>query len=156
MRLLSKIVLLCGVSTAAALAASVPVTISLSAENPIVKPGSEVYLKIQLMNSSAYPIDCGKALTDGLDRAYQYDVHLEGGVEAPKRIKKHPEIGDEFSAYPCTVQPGETADITAGAISRLFDMTQPGKYEVQASRTVMIDGKSYLIKSNKITVVVAK
>jgi hypothetical protein len=53
----------------------------------------------------------------------------------------------------CNLKPGETIT-NDSRISWLFDMSRPGKYVIQVSRTIPEDDKSSVVKSNSITVTV--
>ena len=52
----------------------------------------------------------------------------------PKMQRAHPEIGESFSPWPCTVKPGASANAAGGLISQLFSFREPGQYTVVVSR----------------------
>lgn len=131
-----------------------PFSIKISVENPEVKVGSEIHIKIQLKNESNHDVDCSGAPSNGLDRAYQYEVLDDSAKMANKVLRSHPEVGETFSVWACSVKPGETANAAGGIISRLYDMRRPGRYTIQVSRAISDNPKDGVVKSNKITVTV--
>ena len=70
-----------------------------------------------------------------------------------KRIYPHPELAPSSAILDRIVKPGESI---AGSqdISRLFEMSRPGKYVIQASRRISDEKDSEVVKSNKVTVTV--
>lgn len=152
---LGSILLIVVVASCQSSAAQQPFSITISAEQAQVKVGSSVNLKIQMTNTSNRELNCGGAPSNGLDRAYRYDVRDENGKAVPKIAKKHPEIGETFGVWPCSIKPGETASAAGGLISVLYDLTRPGRYTIQVSRPVSEDDpKSPVIYSNKVTITI--
>jgi hypothetical protein len=132
-----------------------PFSISISVEKPEVKAGSDVYIKIQMTNTSNHAVDCTRAPSNGSDRAYQYDVREVGGVPASKVARPHPEIGETFHSWPCVLNPGESTTMDDSLISKLYDMSRPAKYLIQVSRFISGDRKENgVVKSNTITLTV--
>jgi hypothetical protein len=129
-----------------------PFTLSLSVLTSNVESGSQVELVIVMKNISNHDLHYSLSYSNGLDRAYQYDVRDSSGRAVELLTKKHPEIGEPFHIWPQhVVRPGET-DSSGGAISNFYDMTKPGEYTIQVSRLLSDNPKDGVVKSNKITV----
>jgi hypothetical protein len=157
MRTLSVLILLCAGTTTwcQTTTAHAPFSITISTESAEVKAGSGVHLKIQMTNTSDHDVNCSGSPSNGLDRAYRYDVRDEDGKPAAKIARKHPEIGESFSFWPCSIKPGQTASAAGGLITVLYDLTRPGRYTIQVSRPISDqDPKSGVVYSNKIIVTV--
>ena len=114
-----------------------PLTIVIAVETPVVKAGSGVSVNGRLTNTSSKPLDasgcyCGPS---GLDSYLTWEVRDDKGHLAAKKVYPHPELATSSAILDRIVKPGESL---AGSqdIGRLFDMTRPGKYVIQASRRV--------------------
>jgi hypothetical protein len=134
-----------------------PLSIVINLETPTVKAGSGVSVKGRLTNTSNKPLDasgcyCGPS---GLDSYLTWEVRDDKGRMAAKRIYPHPELATSSAILDRIVKPGESI---AGSqdISRLFDMSRPGKYVIQASRRTSDEKDSDVVKSNKVTVTVIR
>jgi hypothetical protein len=152
-------ILLLGISFSAwcqSMTSQPPFSLNLSAAADNVTAGSDVHVKIEMKDVSNHDVDCTGAPSNGLDRAYQYEVRDDRGRLVPKIVKKHPEIGETFSTWPCRLKPGETATAAGGLISRLYDMSRPGQYTIQVSRSISDNPKDGVVKSNKITITVTE
>lgn len=132
-----------------------PLSIVITVETPIVKAGSGVSVYGRLTNTSNKPLDasgcyCGPS---GLDSYLTWEVRDEKGRVAAKRIYPHPELATSSAILDRIVKAGESI---AGSqdISRLFDMSRPGKYVIQASRRISDEKDSDVVKSNKVTLTV--
>ena len=132
-----------------------PFAVVIAVETPVVKAGSGVSVYGRLTNTSSKPVDasgcyCGPS---GLDSYLTWEVRDESGRLAAKRVYAHPELATGSAILDRIVKPGESL---AGSqdIGRLFDMTRPGKYVIQASRRVSDEKDSEIVKSNKVTVTV--
>lgn len=132
-----------------------PFTIVISCENPIVKAGAEVWMKVQLTNNSDQELDASGGFSDltGLDPNFLFDVRDGRGHLVSKRMYQHPELE---SGHPVnrTVKPGATLEQEQRP-SRLYDMSRPGKYVIQVSRRVSDNPRDGAIKSNRIWVTVS-
>jgi hypothetical protein len=133
-----------------------PFSITISAEKPDVKTGSEAYLKVRMKNISDHEVDCTRVPTNGWDGAYQYDVRDSHGNLAERilPVPGHPEIKDTSSIWPCILKPSESTN-DDHIISRLYDLSHPGKYVIQVLR--LINGghkEDGVVKSNTITITV--
>ena len=95
---------------------------------------------------------CGPS---GLDSYLTWEVRDDQGHFAAKRVYPHPELATRSAILERIVKPGESL---AGSqdISRLYDMSRPGKYVIQASRRVSDTKDAYVVKSNKVTVTVIR
>jgi hypothetical protein len=129
----------------------------INVETPFVKAGSGVSVNGRLTNISNPPLDtsgcyCGPS---GLDSYLTCEVRDDKGHLAAKRVYPHPELATSSAILERTVKPGESL---AGSqdISRLYDMSRPGKYVIQASRPVSDAKDAYVVKSNKVTVTVIR
>lgn len=133
---------------ASAQTANPPFIVMISAEAPAaniapdsytVKAGSEVFIKVRLTNTSLQDLSIG---VDSDSRTevnfyHHYEVRDGSGNSAKKRAITHPEIGSTGHGWPDRiVKPGETLEIDSDRISRLYDLTQPGKYTIQLTRAV--------------------
>jgi hypothetical protein len=121
-------------------------TINIRVENPVMKAGSDVFIKVQMINTSKQVIDCTMAPSNvtGADRKYQYRVR-DGAGNPAKELpidRKH----DGGSIWPCTLEPGRNTPPRDNLISRMYDFTSPGKYFVRVARGD--------VKSNTITITV--
>ena len=130
-------------------------SITVTTEKPDVKAGSDIYLRIKMTNTSNHDVDCTRVASNGSDRAYLYDVRDANGTPLEKAVRKHPEIGETFSSWPCVLKPGESTSEDENFLSPVYDMTRPGKYSVQVSRYISGGRKEDgLVRSNKITITV--
>ncbi len=134
-----------------------PLTIVIAVETPVVKAGSGVSVNGRLTNTSSKPLDasgcyCGPS---GLDSYLTWEVRDDKGHLAAKKVYPHPELATGSAILDRIVKPGESL---AGSqdIGRLFDMTRPGKYVIQASRRVSDEKDSEIVKSNKVTVTIIR
>jgi hypothetical protein len=132
-----------------------PLSIRLTIETSIVRVGSGVSVNGHLTNTSNKPLDasgchCGPS---GLDSYLTWEARDERGRMVAKRIYPHPELATGSAILDRIVKPGQSI---AGSqdISRLFDMSRPGKYVIQASRRISDEKDSDVVKSNKVTVTV--
>jgi hypothetical protein len=131
-----------------------PFTLTLSTDHSQVHVGDQVLIKIVMTNISDKQIDCTGMPSNGLDRNYQYEVHDEDGQVVPKIRPKYPDIGETSSVWPCILKPGESHESAGGLISRLYDLSRPGRYMIQAQRLINGDAHRAVVKSNMITITV--
>jgi hypothetical protein len=138
-----------------------PFSLTISTEHDRVKVGSEVLVQITLTNTSDQEIALGKA-PGNLPQAeseYLVEVHDSRGQTAPdtdygRKIKQN-KIVVSFSRVSATVGPGES--LKDGVIlTKLYDLSRPGKYSVQLLRKVPPQLGDGLIKSNKVTITVTE
>jgi hypothetical protein len=143
-----------------------PFVLTISVEDPAsqtgtdsytVKAGSEIFIKVQLKNTSKHnlSLDYDADPRTGVGFSHQYEVRDSSGSPAQKRPISHPETGSTGHGWPARIlKPGESMDINGDRISRLYDLSQPGKYTIQLSRIASVDAKDDVVKSNTITVTV--
>ena len=136
---------------AVSLAPAQKVTLTLTSETPEITVGKLVLINVVMTNNSSREIRCDIGYQNELDFNYKYEVLYENGQPAPRIALKSP---INVSRYPCFVAPGKTTVGSGGMISQHFDFSRPGKYSIQASRSVIIAGVTETIKSNTITVTV--
>jgi hypothetical protein len=158
MRIVFAIVLITGWSATAAgqvQAAGLPFTLSISAEDVVVKPQADIYVNIQMTNTSKHDIDCSSSDNDmlGMDVKYHYDVRDGSGTPVPTRQLKHPELATGHFRL-CTLKPGKVANSNGNLINKLYDLSQPRQYVIQVSRDVSANPADGVVKSNKVTVTV--
>ena len=72
------------------------------------------------------------------------------GVWQQKKVYPHPELATGSAILDRIVKPGASLTGTQD-IGRLFDVTRPGKYVIQASRRVSDEKDSDIVKSNRVT-----
>lgn len=132
-----------------------PFSLTLIALTPRVESGTDVHIKIVMKNLSIHDLDSTPNYSNGLDKAYEYEVQDSTGKTVENWTKKHPEIAQTFSPMPPrSLKPGESSD-TSEVISAFYDMTQAGEYTIQVSRRVSNNPKDGVVKSNKITIAIS-
>ena len=135
--------------------AKAPFAIVITVETPTVKAGTGVSIKVRLTNTSSQPLDasgcyCGPS---GLDSTFTWEVRDSSGHLIAKRVYPHPELATGSPILDRIIQPG--GDISGDQdISRLYDMTKPGKYVIQASRELPKEMGGGFVKSNAVSVTV--
>jgi hypothetical protein len=127
-------------------------SIGLSAEAPVVKAGSSVYMKVHLTNTSNQDLDDSGSIDEmtGVDPNFLFVVRDSLGRLVPKKMYKHAELA---GGHPVnrTVRPGESMSEEQD-VSRLFDMSRPGQYVIQVSRRASENPSDGVVRSNRITV----
>lgn len=131
-----------------------PFTIVVAAENSVVSPGADIWIKVSLTNSSNQNLDDSGSFSGrtSLDPNFQFDVRDQKGELVPKRRYEHPEL-DTGTPINRTLHPGESVT-QEQRVSSLYDMTQPGKYRVQVSMPVPKGLGKGRVKSNVVTVTI--
>lgn len=124
--------------------------LKLSAPKTTVKAGSNVYLKIQMTNTSDHPVDCSTFYVGGTDRRFRVEVRDAAGNRMKKK-NLHPEMMPGSFA-PCTLQPGGSTSRDE-LVSWANDLTHPGVYTIQVARVVG-QNEHDLVHSNIITITV--
>jgi hypothetical protein len=132
-----------------------PAALVITTEQPTVKAGSMVAITVHFTNTSKQPIDAGGTFNDatGLDSNFLFDVRDDKGHLAAKRAYRHPELWSGHAILDRVVKPDETLSEEQD-ISRLYDMTKPGKYVIQASRAIPKEMGGGVVKSNSVSVTV--
>ena len=124
-----------------------------------VKTGSEVFITVHLTNTSKKNLAFGYDADSrtGVGFAHVYEIRDSRGDRVQKRAIMHPEIGSTGHGWPARVlKPGESMEIGGDHISLLYDLSRPGEYIVQLSRAINDDPKNGFVKSNTITLIIAK
>jgi hypothetical protein len=129
-----------------------PFSLTVNAEKPEVKAGSEVWVHIQMTNNSDHDIDCSTFYVSGTDLRFHYDVHDSHGNPAKKKVE-HPELVPG-SIQLCTLKPGESVT-RESRITRVHDLSRPDKYAIQVSRGASDNEKDGMVQSNAATVTVS-
>jgi len=132
-----------------------PFAIVITVDTPTVKSGSMVSIKVRLTNASNQPLDASGSFSDmtGLDSNFLFEVRDNQGHLASKRIYPHPEVAGGHAILDRIVKPDETLAEDQD-ISRLYNMTKPSKYMIQASREAPKEMGGGVVKSNVVTVTV--
>lgn len=133
-----------------------PFRIVVSTRHPEVKSGRGAEITVRLTNTSQEMIDTSANVDSrtGLDPNFDIDIRNSSGHSAPKRTYKHPEFRTGQAFIGRALKPGETLTEHFD-LSRAYELTEPGNYVVQVSRTAPERLGGGVVKSNKITVTVA-
>jgi hypothetical protein len=133
-------------------AAKAPFALEISTDQPVVKAGSAVWIKVHLTNTSKRTMDCSATISNmtGVDPNYIFEVRDEAANAAPIRMHEHPELatGQPISR---SLKPGESLTDDE-EVSQVIDMSRPGQYTIQVSRRVSDSKKDGVVKSNAITI----
>ena len=131
-----------------------PFSLTLATKEPTVKAGASVWVTVQLKNTSNDDIDESGSINSmtGADPNFVFNIRDEAGKMKQKKVHKHSELasGKPFNR---TIHPGETFEEEQD-VSRLFDMSEPGKYVIQVYRRATDDGRGAVVKSNTLTITV--
>lgn len=125
-----------------------PFSIVIKAEMPIVKSGSGVPINGRLTNVSNRPIDASGCYRgpSGLDSYLSWEVRDDKEHLAAKRIYSHPKLATSSAILDRIINPGESLTGSQD-ISRLYDMSGPGKYVIRASRRTSDARAALVVKS---------
>ena len=149
-RILASILVLVG-ALIAANGASTPFTLTLEAEQNPIKAGSEVKVDITLRNSSNHPIAVGLGLAE-VDYALgvrDSQNRIPPETDFARKSKGRVYFSNETVF---TLQPGETVPKEMLVISKFYDLSRPGRYTIQVSRTVPKELGGGTVKSDAITI----
>ena len=139
-------------------AAMQPFTVVLSAANLIVKTKSPVLITLRLTNTSDHEMPPGWWGQNSLGVIEQADVFdVRDGKDHPL-VKRKPDPKSDFiigNGAVGHIQPGHSNSFTQD-FARWYDLSQPGKYTIQASRPFSENEKKGVVRSNKITISVTK
>ena len=132
-----------------------PFTLILGTEENVVKAGSEVKINITLRNSSNRAIHMN---TGSSEIEYVIEVRDSQGTSAPKTDfgRKANERPHFSSDQIFTLQPGECLPKISLDVTKLYDLSRPGKYTIQVNRLVPKELGSGQIRSNPITITIAE
>jgi hypothetical protein len=134
--------------------ANPPFTIVISPVSANVTIAEGVFVKLTIRNVTTIPMDISANISDltGVDPNYVWNVMDDGGTPVPKRKYPHPELAGGRPFLGPMLQPGSTFTRTE-ALSRLFDLSKPGRYMIDASRQISLSNRDAgVVRSNIITV----
>ena len=129
-----------------------PLTITITALAPSVKAGSDVWVVVKIANHSNERLDETESISGmtSLDPNLVFDVRDRSGNVIAKRVYEQPE---REMGHNVNRSIGSGATLTQQQnISRFYDITQPGSYVVQVSRSPSRGPTSGIVKSNKVTI----
>jgi hypothetical protein len=128
-------------------------------EPDVVKAKSEIRVKTTVVNNSNGKISLERSPEDMAELEFQVDVRDNQGnpahlTEYGRQVIKQEGIPlvTHFAGY-TVLHPGGTLKCDV-VITRLYDLTQPGKYTIQVQR--IEDALKMIVKSNTITVTVTQ
>lgn len=146
-----------------------PCVVSISLEEPAVrigndtytvKAGSKLFVKVELTNTSKNDLVIGDGYDArfGADTYYNhYEVRDGNGNLVPQQPISHPELGRTSHGWPRrTVKPRQTMSVNDDLVTRLYDLSKPGKYTIQDLRAVSDKTNEGRVKSNAITLLVTE
>jgi hypothetical protein len=151
---------------ASAQTAESPFIVTISAEAPAakigpesyaVKAGFDVFINVHLTNISKRNLRIGDDTDSrtGIDFCNRYEIRDSSGNFARKQTVQHSQIGSTGHGWPARIiKPTETLAVASDRISGLYDLTKPGKYEIQVVRDACGNSKEGEVKSNLITLTV--
>jgi hypothetical protein len=129
-------------------------SLRITTPNQVVRAGSEVNVEVAITNESdsriyfsweVSPIKMQVLNSDGKAVSVIPKVKKASRLPPPKPGEARPGPGGSYSS--AKIDPGSTTHLNYG-VTREFDLSQPGKYTLQATREV--DGN--VVKSNTITI----
>jgi hypothetical protein len=146
------LLLLSWVPLAAQNATEQPLTITISALTPSVKAGSDMWVVVKITNHSTEGLDESESISGltSLDPNLVFDVHDTRGNPIAKKVYERPERATRQNVNR-SIWSGATLTQQQN-ISRFYDVTQPGSYVVQVSRSPSRGPTSGVVKSNKLTI----
>jgi hypothetical protein len=136
-------------------AANKPFSLVISSESKSFKAGSAVVINVSLTNNSDKDIDASANISDstGIDPNFLFDVRDAAGNLVAKRVYKNPELSTGHAMLGRLIKPGRTFEENAD-LNRLYDMSRPGEYDIQASRRASENENDGVVKSNGIRIAV--
>jgi hypothetical protein len=128
------------------------VAMTITPSKAEVKAGEEIRLRIVLTNGTQQDMpNRGIILEQEVDISYKYDCRDASGKSVTKQVSMDGHVsGHEVPG----LKAGESRE-TGISLGQVCDLSQPGQYDIQLSRTEPIGNEqSIRVKSNKITVTV--
>lgn len=104
--------------------------VTLSVDRETVKAGESIFIVVSFTNMTAEPQRDFRRW-ESLWRRDVFTVTKAGRKLTRKEEKFAPNEIPRGSPHSSTLMPGESATYTDGEISRWYDMTRPGTYEIQ-------------------------
>lgn len=145
-----------GSQSAPPASSSAPFQLTVEPETASVASGDKIVLRITLTNTSEKDLGFRqRARADEAEWDYSIDVRDEKGdaVNQTNFGRNRLQIMTMFSARVKTVNPGQSLK-EGVTLSKLFDLTIPGRYTVQVSRHAQDNDSGQLVKSNTATIIV--
>jgi uncharacterized protein (DUF58 family) len=132
-----------------------PFSLTIRLLQNVAKVGSEIRVQVVLTNTSDHEIGILKSAPEA---DYIVEVRDTRGKMAPdtdfRRKQKDPASVKVSTASPLyTLKPGESLRDEI-QVERLYEMSAPGKYSIQVSRTVPEEMGSGIVKSNMANVTI--
>jgi hypothetical protein len=145
-----------GSQSAAPTAPGAPFQLTIEPESASVTSGDKIVLRITLTNTSEKDLGFRqRARADEAEWDYSIEVRDEKGDAASQTNfgRNRLKMMTMFSARVKTVNPGQSLkeEVT---LSKLFDLTIPGRYTVQVSRHAQDSDSGQLVKSSTATIIV--
>lgn len=137
------------ISISAAAQTPDPFSLTISTPEPEIPAGSVIRLNIRVKNVSEEPIGFVTRGQSRAEQSFTINVLDDAGKPVPKTQygnSLHPERGRAVGGSLNPGQEGEEFTI----LSRVFDLSMPGKYLVQVERTDR--RRQTTVKSNTITI----
>ncbi len=137
-----------------------PFSVTLATQHDIVKAGEDIHLQVTLTNTSHNEIKFAEAPGDTPPAEYQYLFQVRDSKGHPAQDT---EYGHKFkentrprgSRVTWTLQPGESMkDETV--LTKLFDLSRPDKYVIEAFRRIPEHLGKGTVKSNTLTITVTE
>lgn len=142
--------------------ASQPFSLTLHEPKAPARVGSEIHLTVTVANTSNHDVSFGVAPGIAPDQTMSYNIEIRDaqGREAPptpflRDLREHPKP-TSGSIFGYTLAPGESYEEEL-VITRLYDLTQPGKYTIKVARSQQPwPNAAAIVKSNTIAIAVSK
>jgi len=157
-KFLSSVVLFAFLSASHVRGAEPPFSLVISVPRTTVRVGSEVRVKLVLMNISDHEIAVpDEELSDASQFGFGVEVRDSQGrlahlAESGPASKFGPQ--SEGSHYMPIVRPGKSLEVEIN-INKIYDMSKPGKYTILTHRTHTVES-GLDVKSNTITITVER
>jgi hypothetical protein len=132
-----------------------PFTLTLEAEENLVKAGSEVKVDITLRNSSSREMYISYGLSE-LDYAFEVRDSQNRIPPETEFARKSKGKAHFWNDQIFTLQPGESLPKAVLVLTKFYNMSHAGQTTVQVSRVVPKELGGGTIKSNTITISVTE
>lgn len=136
-------------------AAAQLVSVTLSTANASVRSGDRIPIRIVIKNTSDHDISLLRSPSPSLaEMHYRFTVERHDGQKVRETsYKRSIDKGVAGSEVLVTLKPGQTLEERAD-LAKLFDLTSPGEYQIQASRTLPSSEGDGSVGSNKLSLTV--
>ena len=128
-----------------------PLTITISALTPSVKAGSDVWVIVKITNHTTERLDESEIISGmtSFDPKLVFEVRDTGGNLMGK-VYEHPKRAAELK-LDRSILSGATLTQQQN-LSRFYDVSHPGSYVVQVSRSPSPGSTTEVVKSNNLTI----